>query len=915
MNTLRRSAALAFAAVVAIAGCKGKDGKDGSPGTSCTVQPNVPASGQTTISCADGTSAVVPNGTNGTNGQSCALAWNTDGSRTVSCPDGSTILLSPNVIPGRLTVSNEAVADATSTTDLAFNVDIKVDGVPRNEFTKLTTVRTWVFNDTAGAGTRTTLTLTGFTVKANGNGNYTITMPGYGSTGATPAAAGTVFLVNLNAGLPQPAATAVAVLGGVMNANVLVENTACMNCHGENVFNKVDANGIQLGHEDNYNPKGVTACVVCHDRDNTAETRLATLGTRLMGYVHGIHNSHNMPGATKLDGSTLAGGTYYRNFNGTTGVSATSQFSIGFPSYMNNCSVCHTAASLSTVAAVPVTWARCMSCHAGPPTIVTPGGTTAEVAAGFAWAGFGVPNTGTATAPIFSFGGANHASFTSATNCAGCHDGTTAPADISAFHNGLKTERNGLLWNATDVSVDEGARFALAVTGVTRSGTNYLVTWTASYNGTPVDPCNADVAAGPVFLGLTANATTGQSASNMQFIKAYGQGDDWVNAGRTGTVSPGQPATSATLAAANTTCAANVATTTTPVDAFAAAGIRGAMALQGKPQVRFAAAAGTAGEIIQVRAKSPVFNYVVPAADGAAAAGAARRPVVDTAKCLACHKGSLYQHGGNRVDNVDLCDTCHNPASSEQNNRVLFQVDATEAYDGKPGETYDMRTMIHSVHAAGENGRSYVIYRTRGIYFFGNAASFADAVATRHWPTTGGFSCDSGEGIVTYYPVFGSLANGTTDRMPVVGTNGLCDTTTGPILANTEPLWQIHNVTLVEYPRPLNQCSACHTGGSDQVFPDPTRAVGVTVDTGPAPYGVQTDDTLIGPSTQSCMTCHQSGDALAQMQLRSHAYSNGWTPQIFANGRAGPLSLVAIESCAVCHAAGKTADFTAAHNR
>jgi OmcA/MtrC family decaheme c-type cytochrome len=944
MHLFTRSSTLALAAILAIAGCSGTDGKNGlngangvdgvngTPGAaaSCTV---VTVTGTTTISCTDGTTGTVTNGTNGINGTSCTLAWNANGSRTVTCPDGNTLDFPAVVIPGRLTVANEAVADsATSTANLAFNVDIKVDGVARDEFKRLTTVRTWVFNAVAGAGTRTTLTITSFTVKANGNGNYTITMPGYGSTGATPAVAGTAFLVNLNAGVPQPAATAVAVLGGTMNANVLVDDQACMNCHGENVFNKVDAAGVQLGHEDNYNPKGVNACVVCHDRDSTAETRLGTNGTRLMGYVHGIHNSHNMPGATKLDGTTaVAGGTYYRNFNSAptapavvTGVSAASMFSIGFPSYMDNCSTCHTAASLPTVAAVPVTWAACMSCHAGPPTIVTPGSTTAEVAPGFVWAGFGVPNSGTAAAPAFSFGGANHASYNATTpqsTCNACHDGTTAPATIAGFHNGMKTERNGLIWDAADQSVVEGAKFALAVTGVTRAGLNFQVTWTASYNGAPVDPCNADLAVGPVFMGVAADAPTGKSLSNMQFIMAFGQGDDWVNANRTGSVSPGQPATGATLtmaptASPNTTCAANVATSvvTIPTDGSAAAGIRAAMALQGKPQLRFAPAAGTSGEFIQARAKSPVFIYAVPAADGAATAGAARRAVVDTAKCLACHKGTLYQHGGNRVDNVELCDTCHNPASSEQQNRVLFGVTAAEAYDGKVGETYDMRTMTHSIHAAGENGRSYVIYRTRGIYFFGNAASFADAVANKNWPTTGGFTCTTAEGPATYYPVYGSLANGTTDRMPVI-TAGLCDTATGPILTNTEPLWQIHNVVLVEYPRPLNQCTACHTGGSDQVFPDPTKAVAVTVNAGAAPWGVQTDDTLIGSSAQSCMTCHQSGDMVTQAQLRGHAYQNGWSPAVFTNGRTDLLNFVQVESCSVCHGAGKTADFGAAHNR
>jgi hypothetical protein len=33
------------------------------------------------------------------------------------------------------------------------------------------------------------------------------------------------------------------------------------------------------------------------------------------------------------------------------------------------------------------------------------------------------------------------------------------------------------------------------------------------------------------------------------------------------------------------------------------------------------------------------------------------------------------------------------------------------------------------------------------------------------------------------------------------------------------------------------------------------------------------------------MTCHQSGDAVTQFQLREHAWSNGWEPTIFVNGR------------------------------
>jgi OmcA/MtrC family decaheme c-type cytochrome len=918
MQRFMRSAALALAAVVAVAGCSGKDGKNGAPGTagaSCSIVDN--GDGTATITCS-GVDYVVTDGAPGATGAPgtpCTMVDNLDGTADVTC--GASVftvgakkqtvencagchnagLPTQHVRSNQVAISNKVVASADSLDavpvvagDLVITFNVKVDNINRNDFTNLTRVTAWVYSSAAGAGTRVRYRSTEnaaifatFTVTKNFNGNYTVRFPGFGTGGATPAVQDTSFMLWLDNGNSQPQAT-VVVQYNTVAAPPVVSNQACMNCHGSFVFGSLDANGIPTGHE-NANPIGVEGCIVCHDRDDTTEDRLATptvpTGIRLRGFVHGIHNSHNMPGAVDTSGVAVPGGKYYLDGD------ALDTFSIGFPGFQFNCSTCHdTAAGLATVAAAPVQWDICMACHIGPPTLAG----TQTVAAGWAWAGFGVPNTGTDAAPIFLFGTAaqNHATFTAATNCATCHDGITAPATIAAYHNGLKTERAGLIWDGVDQSVVEGAKFALAVTGVTRVGANYEVSWTASYNGAPVGPCNTDFAVGPVFLGVTADQLTGKAASNMQFIKAYGQGDDWVNANRTGSnIAPGQPATSATLAAANTNCTvnANVAVTTTPVDTFVAAGTRGVMALQGKPQLRFAPAAGTSGEFIQARAESPTFNFVVPAADGAATAGAARRTIVDTAKCLQCHKGSLYQHGGNRVDSVPLCVTCHNPAANEMNNRVLFGVTAAEAYDGKPGEAYDMRTMVHAIHSAGETGRSYVIYRTRGIYFFGNAASLADAIANKNWPTTGGFTCDTAEGPATYYPVYGSLANGTSDRMPIVGTNGFCDTANGPILANTVPLWQIHNVVLVEYPRPLSDCGACHANGWVPQAVDATKGVGVTVDVGVAPFGNQIDDVLMGPTAASCMTCHQSGDAVTQFQLREHAWSNGWEPTIFVNGR------------------------------
>ena len=68
-----------------------------------------------------------------------------------------------------------------------------------------------------------------------------------------------------------------------------------------------------------------------------------------MGMIHGIHNSKNMPG-----------GVY--TFTWTNGNKF--DFSIGFPSFMDNCTNCHdSTARLAAVKDAPVTYALCMSCH------------------------------------------------------------------------------------------------------------------------------------------------------------------------------------------------------------------------------------------------------------------------------------------------------------------------------------------------------------------------------------------------------------------------------------------------------------------------------------------------------------------------------------------------------------------------
>jgi len=190
-----------------------------------------------------------------------------------------------------------------------------------------------------------------------------------------------------------------------------------------------------------------------------------------------------------------------------------------------------------------------------------------------------------------------------------------------------------------------------------------------------------------------------------------------------------------------------------------------------------------------------------------------------------------------------MCIICHNSASSDQNNRVLMGVDASEAYDGKVGQTYELKTMLHAIHSAGTGLAPYVVYRTRGIY-----AWTAEGVTPANWPAT-------------------------SDPTLVFGGDPAVPQATQP-----------HTLYHPTYPRLWNDCAACHADGFD-LIPDQDKAVATTLDAGTVDAGTtnvwknQLDDTLQGASAADCTSCHQTTDA------RGHAYQNGWTPQTFENGR------------------------------
>jgi len=273
---------------------------------------------------------------------------------------------------------------------------------------------------------------------------------------------------------------------------------------------------------------------------------------------------------------------------------------------------------------------------------------------------------------------------------------------------------------------------------------------------------------------------------------------------------------------------------------------KGRIALMGKPRVVSVTGTGT----MQVRVPTPVFDFMV-----GTGAEVNRRVLVNTKdQCLKCHVGSMYQHGGDRVDNIEACMVCHNSASNDKYVREDMGVDASEAYDGRVGQTFEMKSMLHMIHTAGLGPRSdgleiggkpIAIYRGRGIYYFG-------LEEPANWPDPVADAC--------------VRTNGTAGQW-VYGADRTVD-------GNCQP----HNFHTPTYPRRANDCGACHVAGFDQI-PDPTKAMATTLDPGEEPWTNQLDDVLQGASAAACTTCHSSSDA------RAHANQMGWVPQAFENGR------------------------------
>ncbi len=733
-------------------------------------------------------------------------------------------------ITENVTVKNIASNLVGGNLEVTFN--IQVDGVNNDGFTPL--YRAYVHFDNAALGTKPPLittfqrdTITSAVVLTSlGSGNYKAVVP------AANVIDNSNYLFVLTYD-PVLRLGGVSHEAGVWEADVnvqygaahlrdLVTSSGCAKCHGP-----YPARSEKFAHY----AVGGAECQLCHSQASRATayiTRTAAggfvetdnvFGTNLTEYVHGIHNSHNMPPDR----------TYYRR----TTPGPENWYSVGYPSSMLTCVSCHrTEAQLNQATSAPLSYYLCMSCHNN-------------------WDGFVVTHS---DPPKLVFGPTDiHRTLDINDNCMTCHAVLNHANEASDFHNHFDCDlaapdaHYDQFYKGKDVSFENADNVTFRITKVTLSGDNVTFNWVASKNSAAVNPCNTDINAGPLFNYKDSSGR--DRRGGLGAYLAYAKGDDWVNE-FVGT-SPGQPAGASNLffilktTCDNTTKVATTTGLTLDPDAKKYAS-KALLALNGKAidQDEFLLADRSLG--VNTLQKKPYFireaspTYAFSMKDGSAI-DPDRRGAVDSEKCLDCHQGTLYQHGGDRVDNEQLCAICHNPSAGEKNVRQVTyaivnsdgSVNTSATYDGKVNETYDMRYMIHAIHGIEKRGVPLVIYRSRGIYAFVNPGT----TPPEGWPLVDG-------------------------EPPPVSAD------TAPVFGSTNGSTQIHNWTVVHYPKWAKECLACHQAGKYEV-PDQTKAVALTVDPGVS-FEDQSDDIVTGPGAAACTACH------ATASTREHARQFGY---------------------------------------
>jgi OmcA/MtrC family decaheme c-type cytochrome len=192
------------------------------------------------------------------------------------------------------------------------------------------------------------------------------------------------------------------------------------------------------------------------------------------------------------------------------------------------------------------------------------------------------------------------------------------------------------------------------------------------------------------------------------------------------------------------------------------------------------------------------------------------RQIVDIAKCDDCHE-QLALHGNNRVDNTELCATCHNPNATDIAKRVPGS--NCETVTGTlDDQSIDLKFMIHAIHAG-----EIAAYKVCG--FGNNGYDFSHVAYPGKLQ-----NCEGCHVPGTYYPPDPTLAIATTfdagpdrstptDDVAVSAATAACSSCHTSEIATTH--MQLNggsfnatkNADSTSNEAPLETCGFCHGAG------------------------------------------------------------------------------------------------------
>ncbi len=858
------------AACTGPAGDDGAAGDDGNNGTSCTVEDN--GDGTKTISCTDGTSVTVANGV------SCTVADNGDGTKTISCTDGTSVIVTDGATAAEVF---SLLAEMPETLVVTIT-NVTLAGTPVVDFS-----------------VRDSPALRGAVGLAAGSSGQLR----FGVAKLVPAAAGAPntwqsYINNNVTGVTSA-------LGPPALTNALqatTERTGTLVSHGDGTYTYTFATnlstvtnpitGLAIGFDPtlthrvaiqmsgsvagvplppanatyDLRPDGqpitVTRDIAQTSSCNECHGKLALHGGGRVDVEYCV-TCHN-PGTTDPETGNSVNMPYMVHaIHG-----ADKRFEQGLPAY----EVVGFGATVHDYAEVtyPQALNNCLKCHNGADTSTPDGNNWEEVQ--YRAACGGCHNVDTAGGGVV-----DHTALADAA-CADCH-GPAGIEPVALVHASEDATPN------TPQVLAGAYNFTYEINAVTMAdATHPAIQFRIRKDGVALTDLSSAYLTGapPAGLGLT---------SGPSFLLAWALSQDGItapadfnNLGR-----PSGQALSVSLAniaagTAGTLSAADVdgyfIATLTGTNQFPAGATLRTVALQGYwSQVNFFNPCPTPPASCNLaRHTVSVEKTVTGDTD--------RRSVVDSAKCGNCHEWFLG-HGGNRVYTTDVCVMCHvtnlsssgrgaDPATVQQR---LDQTGSTTAlinhgYDPAdpftfPEESMNFKDLIHGIHSsakrADDGGSDFDFVRDRG--------------------TSGVFYYDMAE---------------------------------------------------VTFPGVLNNCETCHrTGSYDVALPagvlNSTRAVPGLAYAGTLPTPTSCDDSAVvetafgnvlaarsanclpndtdivtTPVAATCNGCHTS--PLAELHMMEHgAYLRRTRAEVNANVDG------LVETCVLCHGPGRLADVGIVH--